>query len=200
MKRYQDVALFLLLLAIVAQTLHVMVRAQPADDTTAPAPTALIGDTVPALTGYTEDSVQTTVSLVADGQHTATVVYAFHPACAFCDAVAPAWAAHFAAEDPNAAPVRRIAVTREVPEPAATYAQQFNWDIDLLSVSGFAETGPEAFLLSRTPWVYVFDPDGVLRFDAHGADLEHVDRAVAEVTSVSRAARRSGVGEMSAVK
>lgn len=154
MNRSQDVALFLLLLAIVAQTLHVMIRAQPADDTPAPAPTALIGDTVPALTGYTEDSVQTTVSLVADGRHTETVVYAFHPACAFCDTVAPEWAVHFAAKDPNAAPVRRIAVTREVP--------------------------------GRRPPV-----------DAHGADLEHVDHAVAEITSVSGAARRFGVDEMS---
>ena len=190
MKRYQDVALFLLVLAIVAQTLHVIVRAQPADDTTAPAPTARIGDTVPTLTGYTEDSVQTTVSLVAD-RHTATVVYAFHPACAFCDTVAPEWAAHFAAEDPKAAPVRRIAVTRELPGHAATYAQQFNWHIGLLSVSGFAETSPEAFLVSRTPWVYVFDPDGVLRFDAHGAELEHVDHVVAEITSESGVAGRS---------
>lgn len=191
MKRYQDVALFLLVLAIMAQTLHVMVRAEPAGDTVAPAPTALIGDTVPALTGYTEDSVLTTVSLVADGRHTATVVYTFHPACAFCDTVAPEWAARFAAEDPKAAPVRRIAVTRELPGPAASYAQQFNWDIELVSVSDFAETSPEAFLISRTPWVYVFDPDGVLRFDAHGADLEDVDHALAEISSVSRAARRS---------
>lgn len=191
MKRYQDVALFLLVLAIFAQTLHVIVRAQPADDTVAPAPTAPIGDTVPALTGHTDDSVLTTVSLVADGRHTATVVHALHPACAFCDTVAPEWAAHFAAGDPKAAPVRRIAVTREVPGPAATYAQQFNWGIDLLSLSGSAETSPEAFLASRTPWVYVFDPDGVLRFDAHGADLEHVDHAVAEITSMSEAARRS---------
>lgn len=200
MKRYQDVALFLLVLAIVAQTLHVIVRAQPADDAVAPAPTELIGETVPALTGYTEDSVLTTVSLVADGRDTATVVYAFHPACAFCDTVAPEWAAHFAAGDPKAAPVRKIAVTREVPGLAATYVQQFNWDIDLLSVSGFAETSPEAFLVSRTPWVYVFDPDGVLRFDAHGAELERVDHAVAEINSVPGAGPAFGVDEMNEVK
>lgn len=65
MKRYQDAALFLLVLAIVAQTPHVMVRAQPAEDATAPAPTVLIGDTVPAPTGYTEHGVLTTLSLMA---------------------------------------------------------------------------------------------------------------------------------------
>ena len=190
MKRYQDVALFLLVLAIIAQTLHVMVRAQPVDDAMTPAPTVLIGDTVPLLTGYAEDSVLTTVSLDADAD-TTTIVYAFHPECAFCDTVAPEWAAHFAAGDQGAAPVRRIAVTRELPGPAATYAERFTWNIDLLSVSGFAETSPEAFLVSRTPWVYVFDPDGVLRFHGHGAELERVDHAVAEITSVSAAARHS---------
>jgi len=190
MKRYQDVALFLLVLAIIAQALHVMVRAQPTDDAMAPAPTVLIGDTVPSLTGYAEDDVRTTVSL-STNSYTASVVYAFHPECAFCDTVAPEWAAHFAAGDPKAASVRRIAVTREVRGPAATYAQQFNWDIDLLSVSGFAEMSPEAFLVSRTPWVYVFDPDGVLRFHAHGAEVEHLDQAVAEIASLSVAARHS---------
>ena len=190
MKRYQDVALLLLILAIIAQALHVMVRAQSADDTMTPAPTVLIGDTVPSLAGYAEDGVPTTVSLDTDS-YTATVVYAFHPECAFCDTVAPEWAAHFATGDTKTAPIRRIAVTREVPGPAAIYAQRFNWDIDLLSVSGFAEPSPEAFLVSRTPWVYVFDPDGVLRFHAHGAEVEHVDQAVAEIASLPVAARRS---------
>ncbi|MDE2874128.1 MAG: hypothetical protein OXU69_03375 [Gemmatimonadota bacterium] len=190
MKRFQDVALSLLVLAIIARTLHVMVRAQSADDTMVPAPTVLIGDTVPALTGYAEDGVLTTVSLDSDS-YTATVVYAFHPECVFCDLVASEWAAHFAAGDPKAAPVRRIAVTRELPGPAATHAQQFNWDIDLLSVSGSVEMSPEAFLVSRTPWVYVFDRDGVLRFHADGAEVEHVDQAMAEIASLSEVARRS---------
>ena len=57
MKRYQAAALFLLVLAIIAEALHVMVRAQPTDHTMAPVPTVLIGDTVTSLTGYTEDSV-----------------------------------------------------------------------------------------------------------------------------------------------
>lgn len=123
MKRYQNEALFLLVLAIIAQTLHVMVRAKPPDDTMAPP--ILIGDTVPLLTGFAEDGVPTTVLLDAD-PYSATVVYAFHPKCAFCDTVAPAWAAHFAAGDPKAAPVRRIAITRELPGPAASYGGQFN--------------------------------------------------------------------------
>lgn len=189
MKRYQDAALFLLVLAIIAQALHVMVRAQPTDDTMAPVPTVLIGDTVPSLTGYTEDSVLTTVYLDTD-PHIATVVYAFHPECAFCDTVGPKWAAQFAAHDPMATPVRRITVTRELPGPAAIYAERFTWDIDLLSVSGFAETSPEAFLVSRTPWVYVFDPDGVLRFQAHGAELERVEQAVSKIVS-------AGIGQTS---
>ncbi len=183
MKRYQNVALFLLVLAIIAQALDVMVRAQPADDTMAPAPMVRLGDSVPSLTGYAEDGAPTTVSLVNNPDFL-TVVYAFHPECAFCDTVGPGWAAHLAAsEDAKPTPVRRVAVTADLPGPAAAYAERFKWNIELLSVSGFAETGPEAFLVSRTPWIYVFGPDGVLRFHGHGAELAHVDDAVAEIAS-----------------
>ena len=183
MKRYQDVALFLLVLAVVAQALHVIVRADPTDDAMAPAPTMTLGDTVRSLGGYDRDGVLTMVPLMTDPD-TLTVVYAFHPECAFCDTVAPDWATHFAAHDPNAVPVRRIAVTRELPGPALTYAERFNWDVNLLSVSGFATaTSPEPFLVSRTPWIYVFDSDGVLRFQDHGAELESVEHAVSEIAS-----------------
>ena len=182
MKKYQDVALFLLVLAIIAQTIHATVGARPADDAMAPAPTVLIGDTVPSLTGYTEGGVLTTVSLDSDPD-TATVVYAFHPECAFCDTVAPEWVAHLATDDPTPVPVRRIAVTRELPGPAATYAKRFGWEVNLMSVSGSAEASPELFLVSRTPWIYVFDSDGVLRFRGHGAELEPVDQALSEIAA-----------------
>ena len=67
MKRYQDVALFLLVLAIVAQTLHVMVRAELTRTIRRPRHRRRGSETrCRALTGHTEDSVPTTVSLVAD--------------------------------------------------------------------------------------------------------------------------------------
>ena len=183
MKRYQDVALFLLVLALVAQTLHVIVRAEPTDDAMAPAPTMKLGDTVRSLRGSDEDGAMTTVSLMTTPD-TLTVVYAFHPECAFSDSVAPDWAARFATDDPLAVPVRRIAVTREIPGPAATYAERFTWDVNLLSVADSAmATTPEAFLVSRTPWIYVFDSDGVLRFQDHGAELESVEQAVSGIAT-----------------
>lgn len=194
MKRYQDVALFLLVLAVVAQTLHVIVRADRTDDAMAPAPSVAVGDTVRSLGGYDEDGAMTTIPLLT-GPDTLTVVYAFHPECAFCDAVAPDWAAHFAVDDPLAVPVRRIALTRELPGPAATYAERFDWEVNLLSVADSATaTTPEAFLVSRTPWIYVFDSDGVLRFQDHGAELESVEQAAAEIAS-GRVGRKSGGDE-----
>jgi len=78
MQHYQEAALFLLVLAIVTQLLHVMLCAQPEDDTMAPAPTVLIGDTVPSLTGYSEQDVLKAVSLDTE-PHAATVVSASIP-------------------------------------------------------------------------------------------------------------------------
>ena len=37
--------------------------------------------------------------------------------------------------------------------------------------------------MSRTPWVFVFDADGVLRFHDHGGELERVEQAVASIAS-----------------
>lgn len=76
-------------------------------------------------------------------------------------------------------------MTQSLPGPAAAYAERFGWDIDLLSVSGSADTSPAAFLASRTPWIYLFGSDGVLRFHAHGAELERLERAVTDIGSES---------------
>ena len=189
MKRYQNVALFLLVLVVIAQALHVVVRPGPGADGMAPAPGVLVGDKLGALTGYSGDGVPAIVPMDAD-PGTVTVLYAFSSQCAFCDDLAPEWASHFATPAPETTAIRRIAVTRDLPGPAATYAQRFGWQVDLLSVSQFAETSRESSLVARTPWVFVFDSDGVLRFQDHGAELQRMEEAIAAIQS-------PGVGQMS---
>ena len=178
MKRYQDVVLFLLVLVVIAQAVHVAVRPGPAADGVALEQGVLVGDTLQALTGHDDEGVLAMVPLDAD-PGTVTVLYAFNSECAFCDEVAPEWASHFEAPEPSAKTVRRIAVTRDLPGPAATYAARFGWQVDLLSISQLAETSRESSLISRTPWVFVFDSDGVLRFQDHGAELQRMEEAVA---------------------
>lgn len=181
MKRYQDVVLFLLLLVVVAQAAQVVVRPGPAADGVAPAPGVLVGDTLGALTGHIGDGVLGIVPLDAD-PGTVTVLYAFNSECAFCDDVAPEWAGHFGSAPPGAT-IRRIAVTRDLPGPAATYAERFGWQVDLLSVAQTPQSSRESFLVSRTPWVYVLDSDGVVRFQDHGAELRRLEEAIAAIRS-----------------
>ena len=192
MKRYQDAVLFLLVLAVIGQGLYVIARQDPARNTVAAASTVLVGDTVASLSGYLNDDVPAVVSLDGD-PGTVTVLYAFHSECAFCDDVGPAWASHFAAVPEPGSGVRRIALTRDPPGPAAAYAEHFRWRVDLLSVSQLAETSREHSLVSRTPWVFVFDSEGVLRFHDHGAELERIERAVASLSSLG-AGSQPGVG------
>lgn len=178
MKRYQDVVLFLLVLVVIAQAVHVAMRPGPAADGSALARGVLVGDTLDALTGYDDDGVLAMVPLDA-GPGAVTVLYAFSSECVFCDEVAPEWASHFEAPEPVATKVRRIAVTRDLPGPAANYAARFGWQVDLLSVAQMPESSGESSLVSRTPWVFVFDSDGVLRFQDHGAELQRMEEAIA---------------------
>ena len=182
MKRYQDVVLSLLLLVVVAQAVHVVVRPDPAADGVAPAPGVLVGDTVGTLTGYLGDGVPGIVPLDAD-PGTVTVLYAFNSECAFGDDVAPEWAGHFTSAAPPGTKIRRIAVTRDLPEAAATYAERFGWEVDLISVARTSQSSRESFLVSRTPWIYVLDSDGVLRFHDHGAELNRMEQAIAAIRS-----------------
>lgn len=182
MKRYQNVVLFLLVLAGIAQVTHVAVRPGSAAYGPAPAEGVLVGDRVGALTGYVDEGVVATVPLDGD-PGTVTVLFAFSSECAFCDDVAPEWASHFAGPHSAASTIRRIAVTRDLPEAAAAYAERFGWRIDLLSVAQTPQSSRESSLVSRTPWVYVFDSDGVLRFQGHGAELLRLEEAVASIRS-----------------
>ena len=192
MKRYQDVVLFVLVLVVVVQAVHIAVRPGPAADGVASASAVLVGDRLAALTGYSDDGVRAVVPLGAE-PGAVTVLYAFNSECAFCDEVAPEWASHFATRAPGDSAIRRVAVTRDLPGPAVSYAERFGWQVDLLSVSQLEETSRESSLVSRTPWVYVFDSDGVLRFQDHGAELQRMEDAIAAIRS-PRAGHMSGSG------
>ena len=185
-KGYQDVALLLLPLAFIAQVLHTITSvrlAEDLEDGLTPARGVLVGDTVRSLMGHAQDGTLRTVHLDADSG-TVTVVYAFHPECTYSDTVAPDWAVHLSTPDSAVRSIRRIALTRGLPGPAGHYAERFGWQVNPLSVSQLAETGPEYFLVSRTPWIFVFDSNGMLRFHDHGSELERVDEAIAEASSV----------------
>lgn len=103
-----------------------------------------------------------------------TVVYAFDSECEHSHAVAPAWAEHFAAA-PTTPRLRRLAVTLEDSETAARYSKRFGWHVEVLGTAQLPLGGLEVSLVNRTPWLFVFDFAGVLRYQGHGADLERME-------------------------
>lgn len=149
--------------------------------------TLAIGDTLRVQASHRAGDESTTVRLV-QGTGVVTVLYAFHSECVHSLEVAPKWAAHFADERSadgrfDASGTRRIVVTRESPEVAASFAQQFGWNVQVVSLPQTAPDTPaprdvHALLLSRTPWVFVFDSDGSLHYRGHGHDVEALARSV----------------------
>lgn len=169
--------LFLLVAGIGSQIVLAVSRAQQAASPPAPAIEMVVGDTLLALTGNVEGNVPTTIRLATDAG-IPTVLYVFHPECVHCHAVAPEWAEHFAADHTGGPMVRRIAVTNDAVVPAAAYAERFGWNVDVLSVEGLTPADLAYSLFSRTPWVFVFDSAGVLRFDGHGRRLGRMIQAI----------------------
>ncbi len=141
------------------------------------APALGVGDTVSAVAGEIRAG-ETKVIPVATGSGKATVVHAFHPECAYCDSIAPAWSRYASREDAGTILVRRLAVTMDLPVPAMAYAARFGWKMDVLSMSRLTPADRDYALLAKTPWIFVFDSAGVLRYQGHGGDLEQAEEAV----------------------
>lgn len=180
MKRSQDVVLYLLVAAVFGQGFYLILRQASGKEIREPTAEILVGDTFDSLEGHLDDGVLTTIPLQAE-QGGVTVLYAFDSRCAFCDDVAPAWRRHFATTAYGTSGVRRIALTRDHGASAARYARRFGWQVDLLSVHGLAENSREHSLVSKTPWVFVFDSNGVLRFHDHGAEIERIEQEVVAI-------------------
>ena len=173
--RFLNALLFLLVAGIGGQALLAVNRARQASPPPA-ASAVIVGDTLSALTGSLRGGVPTTIRLATDAG-IATVLYVFHPDCAHCHTVAPEWADHFYA-DRYGPMVQRIAVTSDSVQPAVAYAERFRWNVDVLSVQELTPDSREYSLVSRTPWVFVFDSSGVLRYEGHGSRLENMMQAV----------------------
>ena len=175
--RWLNVLLFVFVAGIAGQTVVAVSRAREASPPSAPLSAMVVGDTLPALAGNLEGKGPTTVRLATDAG-IATVLYVFHPDCVHCHAVAPEWADHFSADDASRPMVQRIAVTNDSVGPALAYAERFGWNVEVLSVAELTPADREYSLFARTPWVFVFDSAGVLRFDGHGRRLEQMIQAI----------------------
>lgn len=184
MKRFQDTLLAVLAAGIVVQVWIAAWGAYSGESRSSLTGPITVGDTVPLLTGYNEEGTPVTIHLDGDGTR-GTVLYSFHPACAYSRTWGPEWGRHFDQVRAIDGGVRRIALTLDSPSSGQDFAKHFGWEVDFLSLAEVSplEGNNSHSLVSRTPWVFVFDSNGVLRFDGHGSELELLEAAVSRLQS-----------------
>lgn len=152
----------------------------------------LLGDTLVRLDGLKVDGSEETLA-ISTPTGAATVVYAFSSECAHCEDVAPEWASHFGQQSSEG--IRRVAITRDRPDLAASYAERFGWNVPILSMPDMTATDRRYFLLSRTPWLYVFDHDGTLQFQGHGSALDRMGEIAASLAHPTTDAQEAPASE-----
>ena len=130
---------------------------------TADTPWFTVGDTLADLDLL--DSEGGTASL-AGGTHVLLLV--FHSECGHCQEVAPLWRAWTGTSWGD---VRVVAVSSEEPATAEAYAAEQDWNAEVWTVGASRLGGPGHTLTSRTPWVFVLDPAGVVLAEGQGARI-----------------------------
>ena len=182
MRRFQNAVLSLLIVGIAVQ-LWIGNGGLPAGEDWAVFPKPIdVGDSLHIVTGYAEPSGPVTISL-DDRTVPVTVIYTFHPDCGHSRAQGSEWARHFDRVRATDVGVRRIALTGDSLATALNFAEQFAWQVEVLSVAGLSRLQREHSLVERSPWVFVFDSRGVLRLHGHGSQLDRVEAAVLRLLS-----------------
>lgn len=134
-------------------------------------PPVLPGDTLAHLSLLDADGIPTRLPL-AGASPAPTVVLAFFSGCVHCATVAPAWAEW---ERRWRHRVRIIAITRDPVGEAQAYRHAHGWDFPVFSLADPDLPAPERYMVSRTPWWFIFRPDGVFEAGANGALLSRAD-------------------------
>ncbi|HLL45939.1 MAG TPA: hypothetical protein VK399_04500 [Longimicrobiaceae bacterium] len=142
----------------------------------APYRTLSVGDTVQALSTLGEGDHRRSLALVrADGKP--TILLAFNSSCPHCESIAPMWRDWLQASRP----AHVLAITNDSLSKAHGYRKRHAWNVELVSVAGAERYSPEHLLVSRVPWVAVFDKHGVLRLFEHGESLSKVDSLLGDL-------------------
>ncbi len=143
-----------------------------------------VGDTVRAVrgSGSTDGLVDGLLDAPLDGSFSLplrredgrwTLLLTFHPECLWCEAAAPHWTEWLSVSRPFDV----VGVTSDSAAGGLQYFGYYGWTIDVFSTGEAEAESVEARLTSRTPWAYLFDSNGVLRYQGNGADLSPVETA-----------------------
>ena len=165
----------LVLLAMVQAGAIVVSATRPKHPSTVPTPDLVIGEAIPAIQGRDSLSVITSVPFRRKDT-TWTVLLAFSPTCAWCDSVAPRWKSWTRGTGSRA---HVVAIASGDPSAAIRYTHVHDWKIAELIVVDSALTGVLGRRLTRkTPWLFLIDASGILRFSGHGNEVGAVDSLV----------------------
>jgi thiol-disulfide isomerase/thioredoxin len=111
-------------------------------------------------------------SLVRFGEGELVILLSFSDSCGHCHTVAPLWKAVM-----DSVGVRRwFAVSRDAAEVAVAFLSKYELNLPLLRVAP-PMSGKVGFALTMmTPWVYVVDGKGVVRYTSSGWALRQALR------------------------
>lgn len=121
-----------------------------------------VGDTLLALEPNDDRDVY---KLTSSGRGTAVI--AFRSTCQWCDSAAPT-IAQWIAKRPH--DLRVVAVSPEPYQIAVEYARSKRWEVTVFPINEDAGTAHHQ-VMGRTPWIFFFDPHGVLRHSHHAGAL-----------------------------
>jgi hypothetical protein len=139
-------------------------------------PDLVMGDTIRILPGRDSLSRITQVTLHRSNPPW-TALLAFSPTCAWCDSVAPLWKRWTRDSDVRA---HVVGVAWGDPSAAHRYAHDHEWRLAELLVVDSVVTGSLGRQLTRkTPWFFLLDSAGVVRYSGHGNEIGVVDSLVA---------------------
>ncbi len=140
---------------------------------TADTPWFTVGDTLSHLQPL--DSDGQTASLAGG---TPMLVLVFHSECGHCQEVAPLWRAWTGTTWGD---VRVVAVSSEEPATAQAYAAEQDWNTEVWTVEASRLGEASHTLTSRTPWVFVLDPSGVILAEGQGARIAELAAVLGDI-------------------
>lgn len=144
-------------------------------DATARPPDLMMGDIIRVIPG--RDSLFRITQVTLRRSTPAwTVLLAFSPTCAWCDSVAPLWK-RWSRDTGVRAHV--VGVASGDPLAARRYTHAHGWRLAELLVVDNVVTGSLGRQITRkTPWFFLFDSTGTLRYSGHGNEIGLVDSLV----------------------
>ena len=99
------------------------------------------------------------------------VLLAFSVECAHCVEIAPHWAAWI---EEHGGEWEVKALSREPGPRAKRFIEQHGWRAKIVPRGSLGSIGES--LTSRTPWVFITDPEGTIVAEGHGSRLPELSR------------------------